>query len=81
VTDRLELPLFDAGQQSIGAVPAALACDTLDTPDGAYAALTLRVPNATVSVLLPRKDLGLWIAQLQDLHRRMPGLALPGQDF
>lgn len=77
----VEMPLFDPGQQGISEMPTYLATDVVPTVEGMRAGLTWRIPNTTVSVLLTRDALGSVIAQLQELHGKMPGLALPGKDF
>lgn len=74
----VDVPLFDAGNPYIGEVPAMQAMELIDTPNGQRLALTLRIPNTTVTVLLAQDDAKRWRDQLSSKIAEMNGLIIPG---
>ena len=62
----------------LGEVPAQLVTDTVDGPLGQRAAVTVNIPNGSVTALLVRDDLVKWRDQLTAQIGRMNGLILSG---
>lgn len=72
------VPVFDPGHPFTGAeVPAQLVAEVVGTNVGQRMALTLRIPNTTVSVLLERADAIRWADQIRAKAAEMTGLILP----
>lgn len=72
------VPIFDSGNPYIMDVPAMLATDLVNGPSGQKLALTLRIPNTTVTVMLAKDDAERWVDQIRGGLAKMNGLILPG---
>lgn len=77
VPEPMVLPLFDAGHPYIMDVPAALATELVDGPNGQRLGLTIRIPNTTVTVMLAKDDAQRWVDQIRGDIARMSGLIIP----
>jgi hypothetical protein len=70
--------VFDPGHPFTGnQVPAQLVTELVQTTRGQMMALTLRIPNTTVSVLLAKDDAQMWADQIRSKIAEMNGLILP----
>jgi hypothetical protein len=70
--------LFDPGHPFTGhEVPAQLVTEVVDTTGGQRMALTVRIPNTTVSMLLAKDDALQWAEQIRSKVAEMNGLILP----
>lgn len=76
-----ELPPYDPGHPSVGGVPAWLSTAVQDTPQGQVLILTIRVPNTTVSVVLPKRDAENWLRQIKQSVDQMSGIILAPPGF
>lgn len=66
------------GHPMIQEVPAVLSTEVVNGPTGQRLALTVRVPNTTVTVLLVKDDVLAWADQIRAEHGKMSGIILPG---
>lgn len=70
--------LFDPGHPFTGnEMPAQLVTEVVDTNGGQRLAMTVRIPNTTVSVLLAKDDALRWADQIRSKVAEMNGLILP----
>lgn len=70
--------VFDPGHPFTGhEVPAQLVTEVVETTGGQRLALTVRVPNTTVSLLLVKDDGLRWADQIRAKVAEMNGLILP----
>lgn len=73
-----QVPVFDPAHPFTGHhVPAALSTDVVQTTGGQMLALTVRIPNTTVSLLLAKDDAIRWADQVRAAVGTMNGLILP----
>lgn len=72
------VPVFDQGHPFTGnELPAQLVTEVVTTTGGQRLALTIRIPNTTVSVLLAKDDVARWADQIRAAGAQMNGLILP----
>lgn len=70
--------VFDPGHPFTGhEVPAQLVTEVVETTGGQRIALTVRIPNTTVSLLLAKDDGLRWADQIRAKVGEMNGLILP----
>lgn len=72
------VPVFDTANPFITEVPAQLAVEVVQGPGGQRLALTIRIPNGTVSVILVRDDAEQWRDTITKEIAKMNGLIIPG---
>lgn len=71
---------FDPHHPAIGTVQAWLTTGRHQTPDGDHLIATVRVPNATLTVVLSKADAQAWIKALQREVDSMSSLSLVPAD-
>jgi hypothetical protein len=71
-----DIPPFDPGHPAVGGTQAWLSTDVRDSPNGQVLILTIRVPNATTTVVLGKDDAEAWDRQIHAAVGGMSGLIL-----
>lgn len=72
------VPIFDQGNPYITDVPAMLATELVNGSGGQRLALTIRIPNGTVTVILAKDNAETWRDQISSEIAKMNGLIIPG---
>lgn len=76
----LDLPAFDPGNplvQQAPPLPALLTADVIGGPAGKLLLLTIRTPDVTLTLKLPREDVEVWARFLGDRVGDLAGIILP----
>ena len=76
----LELPPRDPGNPLVPQAPpfpVLLTADVLSTTAGKYLELTIRTPDTTLTVKLPRDDVRIWAKFLAERDADLAGIILP----
>lgn len=71
-----EIPPYDPGHPAVGTSPAWLSTSVQNTTEGQVMILTVRVPNATLTVVLPKADAETWDRQIHQTVKSMSGLII-----
>lgn len=76
----LDLPAFDPGNplvQQAPPLPTLLTADVVQGPRGKVLLLTIRTPDTTLTLKLPREDVEVWAGFLRDRVADLSGIVLP----
>ena len=67
---------IDTGNPLLGRVQSRLETGSVQTPAGPLAILTIRTASTTLTVLMTKDDLAIWIGVLQDQHDKLSAAGL-----
>jgi len=72
-------PLLDAGNALLAQVPVSLVVGSTETDVGKQGVVTVRTPSTTLTVVLDRPEIELWIQNLTLVRDGLDGLIVPAR--